>query len=245
MDNYNGTQSPETSNNHKRLLEIIPRKDKRCVWCISYSLQQGRKEAVGYNPTSERQIPSSSGQGRECDSNSRGTLGVRELRGDECLDFYIPVEDKSSHQFSNTVIKNGGNDGAMPKLQSLSDLVDAVKNDRKFREFHEPTDKWMIDQENKKHFSDAFGITNIHPLFAGCYGMVLLFLDDRGILFSWCEMTFDMDILGFNIMEGLANFVYHPEKKFAIIEDTGELITEVELGRRVMKELEATEPLVI
>jgi hypothetical protein len=46
-------------------------------------------------------------------------------------------------------------------------------------------------------------------------------------------------------MEGLANFVYHPKKRFAIIEDTGELITEVELRLRAREELDMVEPLIL
>ena len=109
----------------------------------------------------------------------------------------------------------------------------------------EPTDKWIIDQENKKYFSNTFGITNIHLLFVGYYGIVVLFLDDRGIVFSWCEMTNEMHILGFNIMESLANFVYHPEKRCIIDEDTGELIPEVEFRRRAREELAMVEPPII
>ena len=65
----------------------------------------------------------------------------------------------------------------------MSDLVDAIKNDHKLYEFHESTEKWILDQEHKEYFSNTFGITNIHPLFVGRYAMVV---DDRGIVFSWC-----------------------------------------------------------
>ncbi|RGB42894.1 hypothetical protein C1646_661879 [Rhizophagus diaphanus] len=41
-------------------------------------------------------------------------------------------------------------------------------------------------------------------------------LYNRDILFERCEMTQSMYILGINIMEGLANFLYHPEKRRAI-----------------------------
>ncbi len=60
-----------------------------------------------------------------------------------------------------------GNDGTIQKLQSLSELVDAIKNDHEFHEFHEPTDKWLIDQENKEYF--------IHPLVVDHYGMLFCF----------------------------------------------------------------------
>ncbi|RIA92380.1 hypothetical protein C1645_736413 [Glomus cerebriforme] len=131
----------------------------------------------------------------------------------------------------------------MSKLPSLSDLVDEIKNDHKFHEFHEPTDKWIFDQENKKYFSNTFGITNIHPLFVGCYGMVVLSLDDRGILFSWCEMTHEMYILGINKMEDdLANFLHYPKKRCVIIEDTGELNLDV---IHASEELAMVKPLII
>jgi len=46
-----------------------------------------------------------------------------------------------------------------------------------------------------------------------------------------------MHILGINKMEGLANYLYHPEKVCAIMEDTGELVPRVELKRRVKEEM--------
>ncbi|GBB86190.1 hypothetical protein RclHR1_12630008 [Rhizophagus clarus] len=249
MDGNNGTPSLEAPSNNKCLLEIKPGKNyQRCIWCINYGAQQESKGTVGCNPSTERPISSSSEPGWECDSDSSGILGVRELRGDECLDFFMPVENGSPYQVSNNVINNGGDSGAMCKLPSLSDLVGATKCDREFREFRELTDKWIVDQEHKKYFSDTFGITNIRPMFVGYSGMVVLFLDDRGILFSWCEMTYEMYILGFNIMEGLANFVYHPKKRCLIDEDTGKLITEVELSelrRRVREELKMDKPIII
>ena len=67
--------------------------------------------------------------------------------------------------------------------------------------------------------------------------LVVFFLDDRDILFAWCEMTKEMDILGINKMEGLANYLYHSEKICAIMEETGELVPRVELERRVKEEM--------
>jgi hypothetical protein len=53
-----------------------------CIWCINYSSQLERQERIVPNPTKERQIPSSSGSTRKCDSETR-SMGVRELIGDE------------------------------------------------------------------------------------------------------------------------------------------------------------------
>lgn len=38
-----------------------------------------------------------------------------------------------------------------------------------------------------------------------------------------------MNILGINKMDSLANYLYHPDKMCAIMEDTGELVPKVEL----------------
>ncbi|CAB4432738.1 unnamed protein product [Rhizophagus irregularis] len=111
------------------------------------------------NQAKERQIPSSSGPVWECDSETR-RLGVRKLLRNECLDLFMPVETRSPNHI----------------LQSYSELVDRLKNDRKFREFHEPTDKGLIDQENREYF---------------------------------------------NKTNGLVNYLYHPDKICAVMEDTG------------------------
>ncbi|RGB36488.1 hypothetical protein C1646_741713 [Rhizophagus diaphanus] len=221
MDGNNGTPSLEAPRNNKCLLEIKPGKNyQRCIWCINYGAQQ----------------------------ESKGTDGSVIPTLVEYWEFGNCAEMNAWTFLCQWRTDHGGDSGAMHKLPSLSDLVGATKCDREFREFRELTDKWIVDQEHKKYFSDTFGITNIRPMFVGCYGMVVLFLDDRGILFSWCEMTYEMYILGFNIMEGLANFVYHPKKRCLIDEDTGKLITEVELSelrRRVREELEMDKPIII
>ena len=67
----------------------------------------------------------------------------------------------------------------MQKLQSYSELVDTLKNDRKFREFHGPTDELLIDQENREYFNETYGITYIHPLLVDHSRVIFLFLDDR------------------------------------------------------------------
>ncbi len=141
----------------------------------------------------------------------------------------------SSNQVSNNINLLKRSNVDMQKLQGLSELIDAIKNDHGYHEF-QPKYEWLIDQENKEYFSDAYGITDINPLLVDNYGMTVLFLDCRGILFEWCELTQDMYILGINEMEGLANILNHPEKRCIIIKDTGEVIPYVELVRQA-KEL--------
>ena len=46
-----------------------------------------------------------------------------------------------------------------------------------------------------------------------------------------------MYVLGINKVEGLANYLYHPKKVCAIMEETGEMVSEMELTRRVKEKL--------
>jgi len=235
MDNYDG-ESQQTSNSNQRFLESRPGENyKRCIWCVSFSSQKDKGRS-SFIPTKHRPIPFSSGRWR-CDFNY-SKVGIRELCGDECLDFLMPVQNGSSNQDSNNIDSDKRSNVAMRELRSLSD---AVRNNCKFHEFDESQlkYKWIIDEENKEYFSDAYGITNINPLLVDNYGMNILFLDSRGILFEWCEFTKDMYVLGINEMEGLANLLYHPEKRLKIMEDTGEMIPDVELKRQAKEIVKA------
>ncbi|RIA86801.1 hypothetical protein C1645_807622 [Glomus cerebriforme] len=227
MDNYNGTRSQQSTTYSQRFLESKPGKYYQpCIWCIGYSSRLGKQERIVQNPARERQIPSSSGPVWECDSET-GKVGVRELLGDECLDLFMPVETRSPNQVSNNNSIQKENNGTMQKLQSYSELVDRLKNDCEFREFHGPTDNWLIGQENREFFSKKYGITSIDPL------LMIVVLCLCGV-----EMERGMQILGINKLEGLANYLYHPDKICAVMKDTGELVPEVELTRRVTEKLE-------
>ena len=57
----------------------------------------------------------------------------------------------------------------------------------------------------------------------------------------WSEIEYGMRILGINKLEGLANYLYHPDKICVVMKDTGEVVPEVELERRVMEKLENEE----
>jgi hypothetical protein len=235
MDNYNSEQSQSLSNNNQRFLEIKPGEDyQRCIWCISYVSHKGKESFI---TTKERPTPSSSGSKWRCNFKDR-RVGIRELRGDECLDFLMPAQTRSPNQVSNDKNPLERNNATMQKLPSLSELVDTTKNKRGYHEL-QPKHESLIDQENKEYFNDEYGITGINPLLVDDYGMTVLFVDDRGILFEWCELTRDMYVLGINEMEGLANFLYHPEKKLIITEDTAELIPYVELVHHAKEWAEA------
>ncbi|CAB4375433.1 unnamed protein product [Rhizophagus irregularis] len=95
-----------------------------------------------------------------------GVLGIWELLRGEYLDFLMPVETRS------------------PNRVCYSELVDILKNDYKFCEFHESTDRWLIDQEYREYFNETYHITNIYPLLMDHSGTTIFFLDDHSILFA-------------------------------------------------------------
>jgi hypothetical protein len=136
------------------------------------------------------------------------------------------------NKVSNDINSLRKNNIAMRELP----LVEETKKNRGFCEL-QPEHEWLIDQENKEYFNDAYGITDINPLLEDNDGM---FLDSRGILFEWCELTQDMYILGINEIGGFANIIYHPEKKCIIIKDTGEIIPDEELECQAEKSAEAS-----
>jgi hypothetical protein len=238
MDNNNRTNTQKSANNNQHLLKNKSGKDYQpCIWCINYSFRLGQQEKIVPNSTKERQISSSLKSIQKCGSETK-RLGVWELLGDECLDSFILVDTRSGNHVSNSISTWKNNKGSMQKLPSYSELAEKLKNDRKFREFYEPTDGWLIDKENREYFNKTYGITHIRPLLVDNSGMIVLFLDDRGIMFMWSEMEYGMRILGINKVEGLANYLYHPEKECVVMASTGELVPEVELIRRVKEKME-------
>src|SRR5204862_2687616 len=123
MDNYND-ESQQTSNSNQCFLESRPGEDyQRCIWCVNFSSQRD-KEKNSFIPTNERPIPFSSGTKWRCDFKDR-KVAIRELCGDECLDFLMPVQNRSSNQDLINIdsVKRSSN-VAMPKLRSLLELVD-------------------------------------------------------------------------------------------------------------------------
>ncbi|CAG8434923.1 8598_t:CDS:2 [Scutellospora calospora] len=46
----------------------------------------------------------------------------------------------------------------------------------------------LFHPEYREYFSETFGITGVRPVFIDHSGMVILTLDDHGIMFKWNEM---------------------------------------------------------
>jgi hypothetical protein len=203
VDNYN-KQSQKSSSNNQCLLEVEPGKNyRRCIWCISFSHHQGRKDRISFNPKKEQPTSVFSETKQRCDSKYN-KVGIRELCGDECLDNIMSVQTRSPNQVSDDTNSLGKNKTTMHKLPILSEMVEATKNNCRYREF-QLENEWLISQDNKEYFNEAYGITSVNPLLEDDDEASVLFLDSRGILFEWCELTQSMYILGINEIEGFAN----------------------------------------
>ena len=134
VDIYN-RPSQKLSNNGQCLLEgVEPGKNyRRCIWCISFSTHRVQKESTSFNPKRERPTPFSSGKWGS-DSRDRTKVGIWELCEDECLDFLMSDQTRSPNQVLNDINSIERNNVAMRELPSLSELVDATKNECGYRE---------------------------------------------------------------------------------------------------------------
>jgi hypothetical protein len=91
MSNYGQSQKSSSNNQCPNQVKIIS-------VAFNFYQQQLKKGTIGCNPKQERPIPSSSEPEWKCDSNSRIMVEIWELRGDECLDFFMSVQARSPNQ---------------------------------------------------------------------------------------------------------------------------------------------------
>jgi hypothetical protein len=132
------------------------------------------------------------------------------------------MEARPSHQFAYNLSAEKSSDAKLQELPEMSDMVEQLKSDS--CGFHKTKRQDLLDPRAIGYFDDTFGITGVTPVFVDHSGMVVWFLDSRGIMFQWDEMEQIMTYLGNNLREGLANYLYHQENMCAILEDSGNLI---------------------
>ncbi|CAG8522959.1 20630_t:CDS:2 [Racocetra persica] len=70
-----------------------------------------------------------------------------------------------------------------PELPDLSELIDKLKNDRRFHEVTDEKDEDLLYSDYLKYFHEMFNVTGLCPLFVDHSGYVLLVLDDRDFMF--------------------------------------------------------------
>ncbi|POG63091.1 hypothetical protein GLOIN_2v1484956 [Rhizophagus irregularis DAOM 181602=DAOM 197198] len=81
-------------------------------------------------------------------------------------------------------------------------------------------DERLLHPELKEYFRKVFGITGVHPVFVDHYELVVLMLDDRGIMFRWNEMEHGMDYMGRKVLR----ITFIIRRICVIVESTRELI---------------------
>ncbi|CAG8622239.1 9720_t:CDS:2, partial [Ambispora leptoticha] len=239
MDQDTGAHSQiqNVPNHNQRIMEIGQGQDHQSdIRNVSHSSHQRAEGTLDHSPTRERSmlLPSRS----EWDNYSKNrNLGVRELRGNKFMDSSISMEAGSSDQISHNISADSKSEDT---VQELQDLLEKLKNDP--RGFHETRDERLLHPEDREYFCDIFGITGVHPVFVDHSGMVVWMFDDRGIMFQWDDMAQNIEYLGIDLRQGLTNYIYHPEKICAIMEDTGELIPVEEFKRRVYEKYRMAKP---
>jgi hypothetical protein len=139
----------------------------------------------------------------------------------------------SSNQISHNKYTEKRREEIMSKLRNLPLLVDTLKKNKGFREITDDND--LLYPENRQYFCETFDIDGLCPVFVDRSGMCILMLDDYGFMFKYDEMSRNLDYLGKNLEEGLTNYIYHPEKIYAIMEFTCELIPVRELEHQTVE----------
>ncbi|CAG8618342.1 3466_t:CDS:2 [Diversispora eburnea] len=244
LDDHTGTlpQIPKVPNDDKCILEIDQTKDhQHYVRSITHGSRGMGQKKFDQDPKDERSISLSARSERE--NNSKvGRLGVRELLGDQSMDCSTTVEARTTNQIPNNISTDKRIYTTVQELPDVSEMIEQLKDDP--RGYHENTDKGLLHPEDREYFRETFGITGVRPVFVDHSGMVVLMLDDRGIMFKWNEMEQSMKYMGRNLKEGLANHLYFPENICAIIESTGELIPVDEVEARVELQ-DLAEPIIV
>ncbi|CAG8680326.1 4392_t:CDS:2, partial [Racocetra persica] len=164
-------------------------------------------------------------------------MATFELLRNESVDCSIQVEAESSSQILHDGCMKKSSETTMPELPDLSELIDKLKNDRRFHEVINEKNKDLLHSNDLEHFHQTFNVTGLRPSFVNHSGYVILILNDCGSMFRWDKMSQDFDYLGNSLREGLTNYIYHPEKICTIIEFTGEMIPREELRYQSIKKL--------
>ncbi|GBB98187.1 hypothetical protein RclHR1_03160007 [Rhizophagus clarus] len=165
-----------------------------------------------------------------------GGLTYWELCGKKRVDTSNPAEAQSPDEISLNLCKEGKLGTLGTSLSKLLTLLSILEYDRLgvITKKDYPLLKIPLNKYNVEYFAETFGI--IHPR-AACIdktGFLAFLVDNRGYMFLYNEMEGEMKYMGPNVIEGLINYFFYPEKVYELVENICELITTEEYKRRVM-----------
>jgi hypothetical protein len=82
------------------------------------------------------------------------------------MDLIIPMEVGPSNKISHNRCMNQKCEEFMSKLPVLSELVDILKSELRYREVSSDAyDKPILHPENREYFRETFDVDGLYPLF--------------------------------------------------------------------------------
>ena len=231
--------------NSERDVEVKSWKDhpQSDVWSVGNSSLQ----------TTERSRSRGSDESRPTSLSTRperkhtpinGELELGQLRGDSPLDVHDQVETRPSDSDSHNHIGKEKSVSSMPELlellpqRDLPSLLSALKNDR--FGFHPDTSDDLLDEYDLEAINEMcpHPLIGCRPMFADHSGFTMWIVDDTGFMYQYCRMNNSMKLMGHDMVEGLINYLYYPDRLLWLWPETQEWILEEEHKRRLAKQLE-------
>lgn len=166
-----------------------------------------------------------------------GGLAYWELHGKKPVDTSNPAEAQSPDEISLNLCKEGKLGTLGTSLSKLSTLLSLLEYDH--FGIHIITKKdllhlhMLLHEDNVKYFAETFGIIHPRAVCIGGYGFLGFLVDNHGYMLLYDEMSNDMKYMGPNVIEGLINYFFYPDKVYELMENTCELIITEELKRQI------------
>ncbi|RIA79288.1 hypothetical protein C1645_841066 [Glomus cerebriforme] len=237
MDYYPGDKGDVSISDQRFLETECIQYNQSIIRCVDYSYQAKRQKKNDRTSTEKRPklfLPKPE-YGEEI-----GALGYRELCGNQSVDASIPMEARSSNEILFNLCEE---EKRGTSLSELSALLSHLKENCPFG-FHEITSEKdlsdlsiLLDEHDIRYFAKTFGIFRPRAVCIDKSGHSAFILDNRGYMFEYNDMERGMKYMGPNIIEGLTNYLFNPDKIYELIEDTCELITTEELERQAKEEM--------
>ena len=125
----------------------------------------------------------------------------------------------------------------LPSRRDLPSLLSALKNDR--CGFHPDKSDDLLKEYDLEAINEMcpHPLTGCRPMFADRSGFTIWIVDDTGFMYQYCRMDSSMKLMGHDMVEGLTNYLYYPDRLLWLWPETQEWILEEEYQRRSDEEM--------
>ncbi|CAG8680794.1 15375_t:CDS:2 [Funneliformis mosseae] len=237
LDNALGRKSYVSSHSVNNLVEVRPSEtppesEEDFVRSIVDRIFECQKNDIEDTKGLRHKEPANSSTGQERESvGGVGTLGLRQLCGNQLVASPVTVEARPSHEDANNLYEFTRNNVTMCQLsdddaiqyeeENLPKLLNLLKNNYPFREVTNKDN--ILRNDEIERFTELYNITNVYPVFS-CYDSIFWLKDPDGVIYLWSRTDEMMIRGGGDMKEALINYLFHQENLCYINEYTHELI---------------------